>query len=430
MTIMIRSKVLSDSAWKEVLAKNKAVKDNGMLKALADIKKLGDDDHDNAQKILDDVVKLTAQLKKSKDTAASPAVTKFLAELSSAADVAMRDIAKAKVEAEKKARAEAEAKKQAEKKPSRDAEDDDEEEESPALLTTKLIPLLRQINKGEMMHVLVARLGKQVAVMMSRKPIAPVRRKLLAEQLGASGGVKYFSGHCLKEEGATTFVMKSEVAGLAKQLKLALLNQTGMRVKRLSCRGEDGETDDDLEDDDDIAVADSGADEDAVPRFVPGVDVKERESGDGEDGVPKFVPGVDIESRPSPALASAPQEWDGARETLQRNINSLKRAVQSQVADEGDELVAEINDHLEKLDRIFGKLDRRLADSLASAGAAREAASRREALRESRSILAEYIRYVSSEPLIDHLDNNPFGVKTELKSTLSASLTKLARAIG
>ena len=42
-----------------------------------------------------------------------------------------------------------------------------------------------------------------------------------------SGGVKYFDGHCVKEEGATTFVLKSEVTGLAKLLKLALLNQTG-----------------------------------------------------------------------------------------------------------------------------------------------------------------------------------------------------------
>ena len=405
MTIMIRSKVLNDSAWKEVLAKNKTVKDNGMLKALADIKKLGDDDHDNAQKILDDVVKLTAQLKKSKDT--SPAVAKFLAELSSAADVAMRDIAKAKAEADKKSRAEAEAKKQAEKQ-SRDDEGDGEEESS-ELLTTKMIPLLRQVNKGEIMHVLVARAGKQVAVMMSRKPIPPARRKLLADELGVSGGIKYFGGHCVKEGGATMFVLKSEVAGLAKQLKLALLNQTGLRVKKLSCRGEDGETDDDLEEDDDVTVADGDQ---------------------GDDDVPKFVPGVDIAREPSPELASAPQDWDGTRELLQRNINSLKRAVQTQIADEGDAVVDEINGHMEKLDRILGKLDRRLADSLATAAATRDAEDRKQALRESKAILAEYIRYVSSEPLIAHLDANPFGVKTELKSTLSASLTKLARAIG
>jgi hypothetical protein len=42
---MIKSKVLTDTAWKDVLAKNKTVKDNGLLKVLADINKLGDADH-------------------------------------------------------------------------------------------------------------------------------------------------------------------------------------------------------------------------------------------------------------------------------------------------------------------------------------------------------------------------------------------------
>ena len=57
-------------------------------------------------------------------------------------------------------------------------------------------------------------------------------------------------------------------------------------------------------------------------------------------------------------------------------------------------------------------------------------ASRRQLLQEAKVIIAEYIRYVRSEPLIDHLDNNPFGIKTNLKATLSASLTQVARAIG
>ena len=289
MTIMIRSKALSDAAWKEVLTKNKGVKDNGMLKALADIKKLGDDDHDDAQKILDEIVKLSGQLKKSKEIAATPAVSKFLAELSGAADTALRDVAKAKAEAQKTSKAQAEAKKREEEAGKKD-EDDDEDDESSELLTTKMLPLLRQVNKGEMMHVLIARAGKQVAVMMSRKPIAPARRKILADELGVSGGVKYFGGHCVKEDGATTFVLKSEVTGLAKLLKLALLNQTGMRVKKLACRGEDGEDTDHDEDEGD-----------------------ELQAGGPEGG---DTPEPTRAKEPSPELVQAPQAWDGARELL------------------------------------------------------------------------------------------------------------------
>jgi hypothetical protein len=404
MTIMIRSKVLNDTAWKEVLTKNKAVKDNGMLKALADIKKLGDDDHDDAQKILDEIVKLSGQLKKSKEIAATPAVSKFLAELSGAADTALRDVAKAKAEAQKTSKAQAEAKKREEEAGKKD-EDEDEDDESSALLTTKMLPLLRQVNKGEMMHVLIARAGKQVAVMMSRKPIAPARRKILADELGVSGGVKYFGGHCVKEDGATTFVLKSEVTGLAKLLKLALLNQTGLRVKKLACRGEDGETDQDHDED----------------------EGDELQAGGPEGGE---TPEPTRAKEPSPELVQAPQAWDGARELLATNIGTLKQAVRAQLAGQGDDFIDEIDGHLEKLDRIFGRLDRRLSTSLASAAATRDAAERTSALRESKGLLAEYIKYVQSEPLIDHVDKNPFGVKTELKATLSKSLTQLARALG
>ena len=71
-----------------------------------------------------------------------------------------------------------------------------------------------------------------------------------------------------------------------------------------------------------------------------------------------------------------------------------------------------------------------MTTSLTSAAATRDAAERSSALRESKGLLAEYIKYVGSEPLIDHIDKNPFGVKTELKATLSKSLTQLARALG
>ncbi|MEO8312320.1 MAG: hypothetical protein ABI520_14205, partial [Caldimonas sp.] len=98
-------KFLSDSGWKDIASKNK-VKDNGLLKALADHKRLDSEQHDDVLASLDQILKLAAPLKKSKETAAAPAVANFLAELSSAADTALRDAAKAKAEAEKKSKAE------------------------------------------------------------------------------------------------------------------------------------------------------------------------------------------------------------------------------------------------------------------------------------------------------------------------------------
>ena len=234
---MIKSKLLTDGAWKEVLAKNKGIKDNGLMKSLLEIKKLGDDDYEGAQKRLDEVIKLVGQLQKAKDVAAVPAVSKFLGEMAGEAETAQREVAKNKAEAQKRAKAAG-----ADRKRQDDA-DQEESEEKFALLGTKLIPLLKAVKAGERMHTMVATSGNQAVVLLSRKPISPARRELLADKLGASGGVKYSEGHCIGEEGVVTFVLSRHATGMAKKLKQALLEQTGLRVNKLDCREEEGETD-------------------------------------------------------------------------------------------------------------------------------------------------------------------------------------------
>jgi hypothetical protein len=259
-----------------------------------------------------------------------------------------------------------------------------------------------------------------VVVMLSRKPIPPTRRKMLADQLGG-GSTKYYPGHCHLEAGAISFVLKAEVAGMAKLVKAALLEQTGLRLNKIKCRGEDGDDDDEDENEDDARSSAPSA------RGEPG-DEGDDASGEADDQAPAPPPVVEAKV-PLAELEKAPQVWKGTRAILQKNIDELKKAVQAQVADEED-LVDEIEGHLQKLDRIMAKLDKRLTNSLTNAVETQDPGLRSAALRESKGILAEYIRYVSSEPLIAHLDSNPFGVKTDLKATLSKSLTQLARTIG
>ena len=404
---MTKSKLLSDAPWKDVLAKNKTIKDNGLMKSLAEIKKLGDDDYDAAQKLLDEVVKLASQLKKSKEVSASKDVTKFLVELTGAADTAMRDVAKDKAEAQKegKAKAEADAKKREQSK--KGEEEEEGEEQESALLTSKMVPLIKAVKRGERMHAMVATAGKQAVVLLSRKPITPTRKKLLADELGVSGGVKYAVGHCFSEHGTLIFELTKEAAGMAKKLKLALLQQTNLRFNKITCRGEDGDDADEEE----------------------GEEAPEEDGDDEESGGGRAAPGEEAAPAPEPALAAAPQIWVSTRELVESRVDALKDEIRARVADEGGELVDQIDGQLEKLDRILGKLDQRLSASLAVAGEAANAAGRSAALKDSKVILAEYIRYVSSEPLIDHLDKNPFGIKTELKASLSKSLTMLAQAI-
>lgn len=132
------------------------------------------------------------------------------------------------------------------KQAAREEQSDDEADESPALLTTKLVPLLRQVRKGDPMSVLLASTSKGVAVLLSRRAISPARRKLLTDYLDG-GTAKFFSGSCVFEDNVYTFVLKTQAGGLAKKVRAALTEQTGLRMK-VRVRGEDpNDIDDDGE---------------------------------------------------------------------------------------------------------------------------------------------------------------------------------------
>lgn len=127
------------------------------------------------------------------------------------------------------------------------ASDDDE---SPDALTGKMVPLLRQVRKGDTAQAMVVLAGKDTALMLSRKAIAATKRKMLVEYLKASGSIKTVMAQCIFEKEAHTFVIQEAAAGMAKRLKGALLAQTGMKLK-VRVRGLDpNDVDEDLEGED------------------------------------------------------------------------------------------------------------------------------------------------------------------------------------
>ena len=145
---------------------------------------------------------------------------------------------------------------------------EDEDEESPAQLTGKLIPLLRELKKGEdELPVMIAVGGKEAAVLISRRAISPSKRKMLAEYLGDSGTPKYVIGHCVWEANSYTFVVQSQAGGLAKKLRAAIYKQTDLRAK-VRVRGEDGAMDDDGEEGE-AGEHESGETPDAPPTTTP-----------------------------------------------------------------------------------------------------------------------------------------------------------------
>jgi hypothetical protein len=131
----------------------------------------------------------------------------------------------------------------------------------------------------------------------------------------------------------------------------------------------------------------------------------------------------------SDKLLQAAEAWRQTRGQANERITALKAAVKGHCADAPSPLLQEIEKGLAKLDEVLDTVDDRLADSLATAGKATDESILNAELRNAKALLAEYIKYVTGVPLVAHIDQNPFGVKTGLQALLSAGLSKAAKVV-
>lgn len=216
---------ISESSWTDFIRKHKLeLDDKALVKALAAFGKTSESQPGPRLKALEELIEqLTKQIaaaaKRKKELGDKPfgELKDKLYELLDAAEHLQRDTLK------------------------NAQEEDGEEAESPALLTSKMIPLVRDLKKGDVrMQVLIGSISKAASVLISRRSISAARRKLLNEALDATGGVKFAKGECYYEKGTLYFVLEGQVGGLAKRVRAAMLEQTGFRLK-IGMRGDDGE---------------------------------------------------------------------------------------------------------------------------------------------------------------------------------------------
>lgn len=255
-------KSLTESAWK-AFSKTASYKDGALVKALAAFEKSEKSGAQEQLDALDELDKQADLLRKAYK--ADKKLGDYLDDLDKALGKQRKTSQDLLADEKKKAAAKA-------------AEDD--EEETPALLTSKMIPLVREVRKGNIvLQTLIATAGKETVVLLSKKSISPARGKLLKEQMTNPGGLKFIRGECLLEDNIMTFVVQSKAAGLAKRLKAALLAQTDLRLK-LRVRGVDpddpdapGDVDQDDEDEGEEnegqAPGAPGSPVDAVPKAPP-----------------------------------------------------------------------------------------------------------------------------------------------------------------
>ena len=128
-------------------------------------------------------------------------------------------------------------------------------------------------------------------------------------------------------------------------------------------------------------------------------------------------------------LVDAAAAWRDTQRQADERIRALQAAVKAHCADAPAALLQEIEKGLARLDAVLDTLDHRLADSLARAGGLKDEAARAAELATAKALCAEYIGFVTSDPLVVHIDRNPFGVKTGLAALLGAGLNAAAKAI-
>jgi hypothetical protein len=121
---------------------------------------------------------------------------------------------------------------------------DDEDEDAPALLSSKMKPLLRELMQGDVtMHALICTVGKSTVALVMRKEIGPQRRAFVASCAAEKGTPKYIPATCSLERGAITFVVQEGGKGLARRVSQALKDQTDTKWK-VRVRGPDGDDED------------------------------------------------------------------------------------------------------------------------------------------------------------------------------------------
>lgn len=437
-------KQLSEVEWKK-FAKGRDLKDVSLVKALARLEGAEGEGEEAQLKALDEVDKQAQALLKLHKADK---------------DIATRLAALDKV-LQKERLAAAQAAKTREKAYAKEAEDNDD---NPAALSTRMVPLLREVAKGQTLPAMIAMAGKDTAVLLSRKPIGPPMRKLLTTALGTTTGVKFLPAECTFEAKTHTFVVKASASGLAKRLVAALLTQTGLRL-RVRVRGEDP-TDIDADGADEEAQAPAldkartapaaAADESLVfnqrlaalmPRIkaalaTPGTasaGVKLKVSEAGEQARKKrFVQANALLDETERMLEASGKvafddqafqqrwarvrtAWPDALEEVNAQLSRLGKALRAT----GEPLGQQIAD--QGLSALTGRLRVGLQAALIDLESARPH-QRAAAAGKARAAAQSMQRFLDSDPVLPLLESNPFGVMLTVRSRLTVALRAIDTA--
>lgn len=124
------------------------------------------------------------------------------------------------------------------------------------------------------------------------------------------------------------------------------------------------------------------------------------------------------------AAEKARTEWEGARATVESELDDLMDAMSDVM--ETDATEAAMAEARGMLDDIIGKFDKRLSKKLDKIAKATDEQTREDLLGDARTIVADYVKDLELDPRIKKLEGStPFGISLSVHSTLKGALQNI-----
>ncbi|WP_207482473.1 hypothetical protein [Arenibaculum pallidiluteum] len=118
-------------------------------------------------------------------------------------------------------------------------------------------------------------------------------------------------------------------------------------------------------------------------------------------------------------------DWQSAKKAVEAELADLRDAMET---DGDDEEAAVIATAVRKLDGVLARFNEGLADTIDAMTNATDAAGRSDLQRKAGDIARSYLSYIGSDPIIRHLETNPYQplkIADTLRAPLSALTDKL-----
>lgn len=116
-------------------------------------------------------------------------------------------------------------------------------------------------------------------------------------------------------------------------------------------------------------------------------------------------------------------DWNSRKEQIKAKLDALHEAILDESQD------AEFTTAAGKLQKVLGNFNEGLSDTLDALRNADTSDKRESLSKQAQAIASRYLSYLSSDPLVAHVDANPFDIKVDAAETLSAPLRLLQQQL-